>query len=95
MVWAFKAQTKTKYVQNPNEIVKILDNWASNVLSHLGLMDVPFSNRNFCLKSERNRLDFGRCPNTKLSETGPKVERLRTKLVRILVFHFTVIVLVL
>ena len=39
------------------------------------------------LAFKQNHLDFGRCPNTKLSMNGTEVERPRTLLVGISAFH--------
>ena len=80
-----------KNFQNPNEIIQILDKWALKAQTEwlcpktehsvpFGIMDIPFSDRNFWPKTERFRSDFGRYPNTEPSRTGTKIKRPRTEL---------------
>ena len=63
--WAQMSKIQMFYVRNLNYV------YNPNVLSHLGLMDVQFSNINFCLKSEQIHLDFGQILKTEPSGTGP------------------------
>ena len=64
-------------VWNLNDLVWILASvWNPKNLVPFVLMDIPFSDRNYCLKSEQNRSDFRSCLNTKPSENGSEVKLL-------------------
>ena len=70
-------------VQNQNNLVQILDVFCLD----FGFCQIwPYwrfvSDSFYRPKSEQNCLDFGRCPNTESSGTGPKVKHPTTKLVR-------------
>ena len=76
------------YVQNMNIFCLV---WALKAQPKQSVQNpsnfVPFVLSKKCPKFKWNRLDFGQCPNTEPSGIGPKVDHLKSKLVRILDIH--------